>query len=113
MTVTAAAGSAVTLTSVAGDVVVKEATQLDASKLSFENEDGVVLVQTSEVLAVWDFVVENAEGGVTVTMDVGEGQALESLRIFHEENGAWTDVTSVVTDKELKDGKLSFTTKDL
>ena len=112
VTVTAAAGSAVTLTSVAGDVVVKEATQLDASKLSFENEDGVVLVQTSEVLAVWDFVVENAEGGVTVTMDVGEGQALESLRIFHEENGAWTDVTSVVTDKELKDGKLSFTTKD-
>ena len=112
VTVTAAEGSAVTLTSVAGNVVVKAATQLDASTLSFENKDGVVLVQASDVLAVWNFVVENAETGVTVTMDVGEGQALESLRIFHEEDGKWTDVTSVVTDKELKDGKLSFTTKD-
>ena len=62
------------------------------------------------VLSAWDFVIDNAEAGVTVTMDVGDGLELESLRIYHEENGNWTDVTDVVTDKQLENGKLSFTT---
>lgn len=62
------------------------------------------------VLSAWDFVIDNAEAGVTVTMDVGDGLDLESLRIYHEENGNWTDVTDVVTDKQLENGKLSFMT---
>ena len=105
-------GKAVELSAGAGTITVNSASEItDASEISV-----IEAVSGGVVLVAWSFDIDNGEGGdktgVTVTMDVGEGQALESLRIFHEENGVWTDVTSVVTDKELKDGKLSFTTKD-
>lgn len=100
VTVTAPESGAVTLTAVAEGVVVSK-----AEKLTIETP-----VAGGVVLAAWDFVVENADGGVTVTMDVGEGQSLDNIQIFHEENGTWEDVTDSVTDKKLENGKVSFTT---
>ncbi|MBR5622897.1 MAG: hypothetical protein IKW49_06910 [Opitutales bacterium] len=105
-------GKAVELSSGTGTITVNEASEItDASEIS-----AIEAVSGGVVLAAWSFDIDNGEGenktGVTVTMDVGEGQVLESLRILHEENGEWTDVTSVVTDKKLENGKLSFTAKD-
>lgn len=105
-------GKAVELSSGTGTITVNVASEItDASEISV-----IEAVSGGVVLAAWSFDIDNGEGenktGVTVTMDVGEGQVLESLRILHEENGEWTDVTSVVTDKKLENGKLSFTAKD-
>ncbi len=105
-------GKVVELSSGTGTITVNGASEItDASEISV-----IEAVSGGVVLAAWSFNIDNGEGenktGVTVTMDVGEGQVLESLRILHEENGEWTDVTSVVTDKKLENGKLSFTAKD-
>ncbi len=105
-------GKAVELSSGTGTITVNGASEItDVSEISV-----IEAVAGGVVLAAWSFDIDNGEGenktGVTVTMDVGEGQVLESLRILHEENGEWTDVTSVVTDKKLENGKISFTAKD-
>ena len=110
ITLKAADGKSVELSSGSESIVVNSAVEIaDTSKIE--------AISGGVVLSAWSFDIENGTGddktGVTVTMDVGEGvQDLNDIRIYHEENGDWTDVTNNVTDKKLENGKLSFTTKD-
>lgn len=110
ITLKAADGKSVELSSGSESIVVNSAVEIDDTSKIEAISGGVVL-------SAWSFDIENGTGddktGVTVTMDVGEGvQDLNDIRIYHEENGDWTDVTNNVTDKKLENGKLSFTTKD-
>ena len=62
------------------------------------------------VLSAWSFEITNSGADVMVTLDVGQDVALDSIRVYHEENGDWTDVTDQVGNIVSKNGKVSFTT---
>lgn len=108
VTVKAFEAGAVTLTSLAEKVVVNKAEQIATQDVEISVE-GVVV---EKVLTAWSFNVENNGAGVTVTMDVGEDVDLNTIKIFHREdaNSVWKDYTDIVSDIELADGKLTFTT---
>lgn len=103
-----ASESSVTLTSSAEGVVVNKAEEIATSNVEISVE-GIVV---EEVLAAWSFDISNNNEDVTVTMDVGEGVDVNTIKIFHRENetSAWEDYTEVVKDIKLENGKLTFTT---
>ena len=107
ITLKALDGKSVELSSGAEEIVINSAIEI-------ANTSEIEAISGGIVLSAWSFDIENGTGdnkvGVTVTMDVGDIENLEDIRIYHEEGGDWTDVTNDVTGKKLENGKVSFTT---
>ncbi len=93
----------VTLSTASTAITVSKAESLDTGTVSV-SEIGAV------VLSAWSFAITNSGADVMVTLDVGQDVALDSIRVYHEENGDWTDVTDQVGNIVSKNGKVSFTT---
>ena len=93
----------VTLSTASAAITVAKAESLDTGTVSV-SEIGAV------VLSAWSFEITNSGADVMVTLDVGQDVALDSIRVYHEENGNWTDVTDQVGNIVSKNGKVSFTT---